>query len=110
MGISIATSTPGIIDAPAIVKINDNAIVLAPDVLATNGVIHVIDTVLVPPSIDMDAFLTTCPEVYDYGVVVPPADIVPVVPEGTGDVVDQLGDLFDGIEVDQLGETIGDAV
>jgi len=100
----------GINDAPAMIKINNNAIVLAPDVLATNGVIHGIDAVLVPPSIDMDAFLTTCPEVYDYGVVVPPADIVPVVPEGTGDVVDQLGDLFDGIEVDQLGETIGDAV
>mmetsp|Transcript_27927 Transcript_27927/g.30114 ORF Transcript_27927/g.30114 Transcript_27927/m.30114 type:complete len:453 (+) Transcript_27927:95-1453(+) len=108
VGISIATSTAGINDAPAIVKIDDNALVLIPDVLATNGVIHVIDAVLVPPTLDVTAFLTTCPEV---NVVVPPADIVPVVPnEPTGEIVDQLGDILDGLAVDQLGETIGDAV
>jgi len=100
VGISITTSTPGINDAPTIVKVNDNAIVLVPDVMATNGVIHVIDSVLVPPTLDLTAFLSTCPEI-----------VVPVVvPEGDGDIVDQLGDLFDGIQVDELGDTIGDAV
>jgi uncharacterized surface protein with fasciclin (FAS1) repeats len=34
------------------VKINDSTVVSA-DVLATNGVIHVINQVLVPPSIDV---------------------------------------------------------
>jgi transforming growth factor-beta-induced protein len=41
------------------VKINDSNVVTA-DVLATNGVIHVIDAVLVPPSLDVVAFLETC--------------------------------------------------
>jgi len=41
------------------VKINDSEVVFA-DVLTTNGVIHVIDAVLVPPSIDVDAFLKSC--------------------------------------------------
>merc|ERR1712194_593632 len=88
---------------------NDNAIVLVPDVLATNGVIHVIDSVLVPPTLDVTAFLATCPEVEPVVVVKP---IVPIVPnEPTGDdIVDQLGDLFDGIDLDDLGETIGNAV
>ena len=108
VGISITTSTPGIFDAPAIVKINDNAIVLVPDVEATNGVIHVIDAVLVPPTLDVTAFLATCPEVEPVVVVQP---IVPVIPnEPTGDIVDQLGDLFDGIDLDELGDTIGDVV
>merc|ERR1712166_640538 len=41
------------------VKINDS-IVVAADVSATNGVIHVISSVLVPPSLDVEAFLETC--------------------------------------------------
>ena len=41
------------------VKINDSTVIKA-DVLATNGVIHVINAVLVPPSIDVTAFLETC--------------------------------------------------
>jgi len=41
------------------VKIN-NSTVIGPDVLASNGVIHVIDQVLVPSSIDVAAFLETC--------------------------------------------------
>jgi uncharacterized surface protein with fasciclin (FAS1) repeats len=41
------------------VKINDSTVVAA-DVLADNGVIHVISSVLVPPSIDVTAFLETC--------------------------------------------------
>merc|ERR1719491_2114111 len=42
-----------------VVKINDSTVVGA-DVLASNGVIHVLNQVLVPPSIDVGAFLQTC--------------------------------------------------
>merc|ERR1711865_1292149 len=41
------------------VKIND-ANVIGADVLASNGVIHIIDQVLVPPRINVGAFLQTC--------------------------------------------------
>jgi len=41
------------------VMINDSTVFLA-DVLATNGVIHAIDQVLVPPDVDIAAFLETC--------------------------------------------------
>jgi len=41
------------------VKINESNVIGA-DVLASNGVIHVIDQVLVPSSIDLPAFLETC--------------------------------------------------
>jgi len=44
------------------VKVND-ATVIIPDVATDNGVIHAIDAVIVPPSIDVAAFLKTCPEV-----------------------------------------------
>jgi uncharacterized surface protein with fasciclin (FAS1) repeats len=40
--------------------INDSTTVIMADVLTNNGVIHVIDEVLVPPSIDVAAFLETC--------------------------------------------------
>jgi uncharacterized surface protein with fasciclin (FAS1) repeats len=43
------------------VTLNDSVNVVAADVAASNGVIHVIDGVLVPPSIDVAAFLQTCP-------------------------------------------------
>jgi uncharacterized surface protein with fasciclin (FAS1) repeats len=43
------------------VTLNDSVTVAAADVEASNGVIHVIDGVLVPPSIDVAAFLETCP-------------------------------------------------
>jgi uncharacterized surface protein with fasciclin (FAS1) repeats len=39
----------------------NNALVVQADVTASNGVIHAIDAVLVPPSIDVEAFLATCP-------------------------------------------------
>lgn len=42
------------------VKFNDATVVTA-DVKASNGVIHAIDGVLVPPSIDVKAFLASCP-------------------------------------------------
>lgn len=46
------------------VKINDSNVIAA-DIDASNGVIHVIDKVLVPPSIDVVAFLGTCPSGLD---------------------------------------------
>jgi uncharacterized surface protein with fasciclin (FAS1) repeats len=42
------------------VKVN-NATVIQADVTTSNGVIHAIDAVLVPPSIDVEAFLASCP-------------------------------------------------
>jgi len=41
------------------VKINDSNVITA-DVRASNGVIHIIDQVLVPPRINVGAFLQTC--------------------------------------------------
>merc|ERR1740130_1336482 len=52
------------------VMINDSEVVMA-DVMTSNGVIHVIDAVLVPPSIDVAAFLETCIETTPVVVVVP---------------------------------------
>jgi uncharacterized surface protein with fasciclin (FAS1) repeats len=43
------------------VTLNETVTVVAADVDASNGVIHVIDGVLVPPSIDVAAFLESCP-------------------------------------------------
>ena len=42
------------------VVINDSATVITADIMTSNGVIHVVDAVLVPPSIDVAAFLATC--------------------------------------------------
>merc|ERR1719414_2144862 len=50
------------IDTTDGVKVNDANVVIA-DVATDNGVIHAIDGVIVPPSIDVAAFLETCPEV-----------------------------------------------
>merc|ERR1712238_230588 len=41
------------------VRINESNVITA-DVLASNGVIHVIDQVLVPPRVDVDEFFQTC--------------------------------------------------
>jgi uncharacterized surface protein with fasciclin (FAS1) repeats len=42
------------------VKVNGATVVTA-DVITSNGVIHAVDAVLVPPTIDVEAFLATCP-------------------------------------------------
>lgn len=39
----------------------NNATVIQADVMASNCVVHAIDAVLVPPSIDVEAFLASCP-------------------------------------------------
>ena len=44
------------------VMINEAHMVL-PDIKTTNGVVHAMDTVLVPASVDVAAFLATCPAV-----------------------------------------------
>ena len=43
------------------VTLNDSVTVVIADVPASNGVIHAIDGVIVPPSIDVAAFLESCP-------------------------------------------------
>lgn len=43
------------------VTLNGTVTVTAADIEASNGVIHVIDGVLVPPTVDVAAFLETCP-------------------------------------------------
>jgi uncharacterized surface protein with fasciclin (FAS1) repeats len=43
------------------VTLNETVNVVIADVPASNGVIHAIDGVIVPPSIDVAAFLETCP-------------------------------------------------
>ncbi|HYN34062.1 MAG TPA: fasciclin domain-containing protein [Ilumatobacteraceae bacterium] len=45
------------------VTLNDSVTVVAADVAASNGVIHVIDGVLLPPTVaaGLDAFVATCP-------------------------------------------------
>jgi uncharacterized surface protein with fasciclin (FAS1) repeats len=62
-GMAATTLQGGIItvdlDDDGVVKINDSEVSIA-DILTTNGVIHVIDAVLVPPSINVGAFLENC--------------------------------------------------
>merc|ERR1719433_1712107 len=48
-----------VVDLSSGVKINTSTVTSA-DILASNGVIHVINSVLVPPSVDVGAFLATC--------------------------------------------------
>ena len=42
------------------IYINDDSLVVAADVMATNGVIHAIDEVLIPPDVDVNGFLNMC--------------------------------------------------
>lgn len=66
-GMEIST----LLEEEVTINISDNAVmvndsnVISADVDTSNGVIHVIDEVLVPPSIDVTAFLGTCPLTQD---------------------------------------------
>merc|ERR1711865_726568 len=42
------------------VVVNDNAEVVQPNVFATNGLLHGIDRVLIPPELNVEEFLETC--------------------------------------------------
>merc|ERR1712238_498248 len=61
---------------PGGVFINENSAVEMTDVLATNGVIHAIDNVLVPPGLDVPGFLETC-QATDPPVVAPTTPLTP---------------------------------
>jgi len=74
---SIATITLG--DS---VKV-DTATVVIPDVGADNGVIHVIDAVIVPASVDVEAFLATCPA--------PETEMMDETPEDTESSASMVG-------------------
>merc|ERR1711865_145592 len=45
---------------PGTVMINHSAIVVAANIIASNGVLHGIDQVLIPPELDVEEFLETC--------------------------------------------------
>merc|ERR1711865_240881 len=45
---------------PGTVEINDSAIVVAANIIASNGVLHGIDEVLIPPELNVEEFLETC--------------------------------------------------
>merc|ERR1712183_925980 len=103
--------------------------VTTPDVLASNGVIHIINEVLVPPGVDVGAYLATCP----------PASDAPEVDEdeseseeddeseGSGGIDDFLGGIVgdvdngggcdvineilpDDIDADGIGDAVGSAL
>merc|ERR1712238_477354 len=61
---------------PGGVFINENSAVEMTDVLATNGVIHAIDNVLVPSGLDVPGFLETC-QATDPPVVAPTTPLTP---------------------------------
>mmetsp|Transcript_13317 Transcript_13317/g.15265 ORF Transcript_13317/g.15265 Transcript_13317/m.15265 type:complete len:350 (+) Transcript_13317:72-1121(+) len=48
-----------IVDATSGIKINNSRIIF-PDVITTNGVIHAIDSVLIPADMDINGFLKSC--------------------------------------------------
>ena len=74
------------IDLSSGVSIND-ASVVTPDIMASNGVIHVIDSVLVPPSIDVTAFMEASCSMTgedDAPVAAPTGDNAPVAAPTAG--------------------------
>mmetsp|Transcript_35306 Transcript_35306/g.40138 ORF Transcript_35306/g.40138 Transcript_35306/m.40138 type:complete len:316 (+) Transcript_35306:93-1040(+) len=114
------------------VKINDSTVTTA-DVLATNGVIHIINSVLVPSNIDLGVYLNTCTtesEDYEYEVVevtgddddddddsdLPGGDIIGDIfgdmfnPDGGDGDGSDAGDILGELDVESIGTAIGDAV
>jgi len=81
MQIPMLEGSPSVITIEdATVKVNDAKIIVA-DVASTNGVIHVINGVLVPPSFDAQAFMASCGPA--------PVEEAPVVVEEEEPVVEE---------------------
>ena len=111
------------------VQINGSTVTTA-DVMTSNGVIHIVDAVLVPSTIDIEAYLQTCTEddedsTYDdtdTNTGLPGVDIIGDIfgdifnpdngggSDGNGD--GSSGDLggLDDIDVESIGTAIGNAV
>merc|ERR1711966_310501 len=107
------------------VQINGSTVTTA-DVMTSNGVIHIVDAVLVPSTIDIGAYLQTCTEgdedsTYDdtdTNTGLPGVDIIGDIfnpdngggSDGNGD--GSSGDLggLDDIDVESIGTAIGNAV
>merc|ERR1711865_94399 len=87
------------------VMINDAHVVI-PDVDTTNGVVHAIDAVLVPPSFDVTAFLATCPAV-DADASTDTDDLV-TEPTASDGIVDDSGSS--ATTATTVAATIGAAV
>lgn len=102
--------------------------VTTPDVLATNGVVHIINEVLVPPGVDIGAYLATCtpssntPEI-DNDVDESESEedndesniddfLGGIVDVDGGDGGDNgLGDILpDDVNVDSIGDAVGSAL
>jgi len=88
------------------VMINDAHVVI-PDVDTTNGVVHAIDAVLVPPSVDVTAFLATCPAV-DADASTDTDDLVVTEPTASDGIVDDSGSSV--TTATTVAATIGAAV
>lgn len=81
MQITMLEGSPSVITIEdATVKVNDAKVIVA-DVASTNGVIHVINAVLVPPSFDAQAFMASCGPA--------PVEEAPVVVEEEEPVVEE---------------------
>merc|ERR1712232_1363530 len=78
----------------------NGATVTLPDVQTSNGVIHAINKVLVPPGVDVDAYLTTCTS----------SNEVIEEEEEEEDNEDENNDFGDDIDVGGIGDAIGDAI
>ena len=88
------------------VMINDAHVVI-PDVDTTNGVVHAIDAVLVPPSVDVTAFLATCPAV-DADASTDTDDLAVTEPTASDGIVDDSGSSV--ATATTVAATIGAAV
>jgi len=89
-------------------KVNDSTVIIA-DVAADNGVIHAIDAVLVPPSVNVTAFLESCPEPEPVVEPTAGADLTEVSDETT-DAIDNMtaSDDNDATAGDEMTEAPGD--
>jgi len=78
------------VDASDGVKINDST-VSNPDIEANNGVIHVIDSLLIPSNININTFLSTCRDIPETAIAYGNLETL-VTALGTADLVDFLSE------------------